>query len=110
MGLAYLALNQRARAIQALRGATQYAADEKSRKEAWAQLHKLSEFRPLTAREASSAPAAGSPQVMPEAGPWTDTRHTPNWLAFGLSSLLVLTASGCVYIYLAIGLIHYLSP
>jgi Zn-dependent protease len=110
LGLAYLALNQRAHAIQALRGATQYAADEKSKKEAWAQLHKLSEFRPLTAEDASSSSTAAPPQALPEAGPWTDTQHTPNWLAFGLTSLLVLTASGCVYIYLTISLIRYLSP
>jgi len=103
LGLTYLALGQRSRAIHAFRGATQYAADEKSRDEAWAQLHKLSQFSPVALQQ---APSATHPD---ETGPWTDTRPSPNWLAFGLSSLLTLVATGCVYIYLTIGLIRYLS-
>jgi Zn-dependent protease len=105
LGLAYLALDQRDRAIHAFRGATQYATDEKSRNEAWAQLYKLSEFRPLASQDTSSP--AGAPRPSP--GPWTDTSPTPNWLNFGLSSLLTLAATGCVYIYLTIGLIRHLS-
>jgi tetratricopeptide (TPR) repeat protein len=45
LGLAYLALERRDRAIQAFRGATQNAADETSRREAWAQIHSLSQYQ-----------------------------------------------------------------
>lgn len=109
LGLAYLALNQRSRAIQAFRGATQYASDERSKNEAWTQLHKLSEIPAVTAPSTPLPTHTEPPQIMHATGPWTNTRPTPNWLAFGLSSLLTLTGTGCVYIYLTIGLIHYLS-
>jgi Zn-dependent protease len=109
LGLAHLALSQRNRAIQAFRGATQYAADEKSRTEAWAQLHKLSEYRPLNVQNSTSVPGGARPQALGEIAPWTDTTPTPNWLAFGLGSLLTVASAGCVYIYLMIGLIRYLS-
>jgi Zn-dependent protease len=110
LGLAYLAMNQRARAIHAFRGATQYATDEKSRNEAWAQLHKLSESPPLSVQtKPSPAKSEPSPAPSPDSGPWTNTTPTPNWMAFGLSSLLTLTGTGCLYIYLAIGLIRYLT-
>jgi Zn-dependent protease len=110
MGLAYLALNKRARAIQAFRGATRYATDEDSRREAWAQLHKLSESPPLTDRSSSPPmPTEFPPASIPETGPWTNASPNPNWLAFGVSSLLTITASGCLYTYLAIELIRYLS-
>ncbi|GAB4547011.1 MAG: hypothetical protein Kow0063_41610 [Anaerolineae bacterium] len=110
MGLAYLAINNRTRAIQAFRGATRYASDEVSKREAWAQLHKLSEFPPTPGQPAPSTLPAGHPKESPlETGPWTNTRPTPNWLAFGVGSLLTITASGCLYIYLTIELIRYLS-
>lgn len=109
LGLAYLALNQRSRAIQAFRGATRYATDEKSKTEAWSQLHKLSEYRPLLAPDTPPAEENETAQDTPETGPWTDTRPTPNWLAFGLSGFLTLVSAGCLYIYLAIGLVQYLS-
>jgi len=110
MGLAYLALNQRTRAIQAFRGATRYATDEESRQEAWDQLRKLSESPPLNGQPITSPAQAEPPPASPhEAGPWTSTRPTPNWLAFGVSSLLTVTATGCLYIYLTIELIRYLS-
>lgn len=110
MGLAYLAINRRTRAIQAFRGATRYASDEVSRREAWAQLHKLSESPPLTEQPSPSAiPTEYPPASLPETGPWTNSRPAPNWLALGVSSLLTITASGCLYIYLTIELIRYLS-
>ncbi len=110
MGLAYLALNQRIRAIHAFRGATQYATDEKSKREAWAQLHKLSEA-PLMANEHTPYPnqIETSQTPLPETGPWTSTKPTPNWLTFGLSGLLTLAFTGCLYIYLTIEMIRYLS-
>lgn len=109
LGLAYLALGQRNRAIHALRGATRYAADEKSRGEAWTQLHKLSEYSPLAAQDVPSSAQPESARPMAEAGPWTNTGATPNWVAFGLSSLLTLTSTACLYVYLTIGLIRYFS-
>ena len=103
LGLAYLSLGQRDRAIQAFRGATQYAADEKSKNEAWAQLNKLSQYSPLTPSQTPTPPDAG------QTGPWTDVRPAPNWLVLGLSSLLTLAGVGCVYIYLTIALIGFLT-
>jgi Zn-dependent protease len=103
MGLAYLSLGQRDRAIQAFRGATQYAADEKSRSEAWAQLNKLSQYSPFASSQTAPAPDAGP------TGPWTDIRPAPNWLALGLSSLFALAGAGCIYIYLTIALIGFLT-
>ena len=110
LGLAHLTLDQRTRALQAFRGATQYAADEESRTEAWAQLHKLSEYRPETNQSAQSTTSAEPPRALPETGPWVDTGSpTPNWLTFGLTSLLALATAGIIYTYLAIALISYLS-
>jgi Zn-dependent protease len=103
MGLAYMSLGQRDRAIQAFRGATQYSADDKSKSEAWAQLNKLSQYSPLTPSPA--APPPGDSQ----AGPWTNIRPVPNWLALGLSSLFALASAGCIYIYLTIALISFLT-
>jgi Zn-dependent protease len=109
LGLVHLALDQRKRAIQAFRGATQLASDDKSKHEAWAQLHKLSELHPLPVQSGpTSGPDDSRPAPM-ETGPWTQTGATPNWVAFGLGSALTVAAAGCLYIYLAIGLIHYLS-
>ena len=109
LGLAHLALDQRNRAIQAFRGATQYASDDKSKNEAWAQLHKLSELHPLPVQSGSTSGGDDSRLATVETGPWTQTGATPNWVAFGLGSALTVAAAGCLYIYLAIGLIHYLS-
>ena len=103
LGLAYLSLGQRDRAIQAFRGATQYAADEKSKNEAWAQLNKLSQYSPLISSQAAPSPDAG------QTGPWTNIRPAPNWLALGLSSLFALAGAGCIYIYLTIALIGFLT-
>jgi Zn-dependent protease len=103
MGLAYLSLGQRDRAIQAFRGATQYAADEKSKSEAWAQLNKLSQYSPFSSSQTAPPPDAG------QTGPWTNVRPAPNWLALGLSSLFALAGAGCIYIYLTIALIGFLT-
>jgi len=110
LGLAYLALGQRDRAIHAFRGATQYASDEKSRNEGWTQLYKLSETTPSTAPPTAPSPTnTDAPPAQPPPGPWTDTGPTPNWVAFGLSSLLTLVGTGGVYLYLTIGLIRHFS-
>jgi Zn-dependent protease len=109
LGLAHLALDQRTRAIQAFRGATQYAADEKSRTEAWAQLNKLSEYNPALGERPPASDTEGREARLVETGPWTKTQATPNWLAFGVSSVLTIALGTCLYIYLAIGLIRYLG-
>jgi tetratricopeptide (TPR) repeat protein len=110
MGLAHLALNQRNRAIHAFRGATRYAADEESRREACAQLHKLSESSPLdNERTPSATPSGATETPLPENGLWTGAGTTPNWLTFGLSGLLTIAATGCLYIYLTIEMIRFLS-
>ncbi len=103
LGLVYLSLGQRDRAIQAFRGATQYASDEKSKSEAWTQLNKLSQYSPLTPSQAASPPDTS------QTGPWTNTQPAPNWLALGLSSLFALVSAGCIYVYLTIALIDFLT-
>jgi len=103
LGLAFLALGQRNRAIQAFRGASQYAGDEQSRNEAWVQLQKLSQLPTPDVPQPTAAAAAGA------AGPWTNTQPAPNWAALFVRSLLLLLATACVYVYLTIGLIRYFS-
>ncbi len=94
MGLAYLGKGKRKEAIQAYRGATQYADDPKSQAEAWQQLHKLSEVSPTNEDKAQ--------QGMAELGaePWTDTQPQPDWLLLGIGlSAVMFTAVG-LYLYL----------
>lgn len=102
LGLAYLALEQRQRAIQAFRGAIRYAADEASRTEAWAQLQQLSQ---CATQDMPETPFA----ALDPAGHWNTAHAVPNWLTFGLRSALLLVGLGCIYLYLAIGLIRHFS-
>jgi tetratricopeptide (TPR) repeat protein len=102
LGLAYFAKGDRKKAIQAFRGATQYADDKKSQQEAWQQLQQLSEvppFSPVTAEE----------RVALGAAPWTDTQPRPNWLNLGIvSTILALSAIG-LYSYLLTQLVKLLK-
>lgn len=104
LGLAYLALSRRKEAIQAFRGAVQYADDKKSQASAWRQLHQLSELNPTD--------EAASRQSMAQMGaaPWTDTRPRPNWLGLSVASLLLLLAGIILYVYLLSGVIEVLRP
>ncbi len=99
MGLAYLGLGRRKEAIQAFRGAVEYADDKKSQAEAWQQLHYLSEVNPLD-REAAQVSMARL-----GAAPWTDTKPQPNWLMLGISSGLVLVSVVFLYSYLLVELL-----
>jgi Zn-dependent protease len=103
MGLAYLAKGQRKRAIQAFRGAVQYADDRKSQTEAWYQLHKLSEITPLDEEAARKG--------MAEMGfsPWTDTKPRPNWLGLGIASAILFISGIFLYSYLLTQLIEILK-
>jgi Zn-dependent protease len=95
MGLAYKAKEQRAEAIQAFRAATRYASDEKSKNQAWAELHDMSAL-------------PGSRQdIIPKSEntgetPWTDTKPTPDWLAFGVGIFLLLFMFICLFALLLI--------
>lgn len=102
MGLAYLAKGDRKKAIQAFRGATQYADDRKSQLEAWQQLHQLSHVSLLNEEVAR--------ENMAEIGgaPWTDTKPRPNWLNLGLSSALLLIGAIGLYSYLLTQLVKLL--
>lgn len=103
MGLAYLAKGRRKEAIQAFRGAIQYADEQKSQAEAWLQLHQLSEVSPTdqeTARESMAEMGAS---------PWTDTKPRPNWLGLSLSGAVLLTAGLFLYGYLLTQLIELLK-
>jgi tetratricopeptide (TPR) repeat protein len=103
MALAYLAKGQRKRAIQAFRGAVQYADDKKSQTEAWYQLHQLSEITPINEETAR--------KDMAEMGdtPWTDTQPSPNWLGLLVSSTLLLVGGIFLYSYLLTQLIEILK-
>jgi Zn-dependent protease len=103
LGLAYLAKNDRKKAIQAFRGATQYADDKKSQTEAWQQLQELSEvYSPNEAETTERIVEMG-------ASPWTDTQLRPNWLGLGLVSLVLLVGAMVVYSYLSVQLINLLK-
>jgi Zn-dependent protease len=103
MGLAYLAKGKRKEAIQAFRGAIQFADDHKAENEAWRQLHDLSEVTPIDEVVAQ--------QNMTEMGaePWTDTKPRPNWLALGIGGGLLFIAGFILYGYLLNQLIQLLG-
>jgi Zn-dependent protease len=94
LGLAYTAKNDRVKAIQAFRAATQYADDQRSQAEAWHQLHELSEIIPVDPVQ--------SQIEMAELGatPWTDTKPHPNWWGLGLGSGLIVLSALLFYGYL----------
>jgi Zn-dependent protease len=102
LGLAYLALGQRSQAIHAFRGATRYASDERSKTEAWAHLHQLSQVSPVAPQNVVEE----SPEA---ANPWTAVHPTPNWTALWLNSLIVAAALTCIYVYLLFGLVQYFT-
>lgn len=99
MGLAYLAKNDRKRAIQSFRGATQYADDQRSQAEAWYQLQQLSEISMVNEEAAK--------QEMTDMGaaPWTDTHARPNWLGLGLAVVTLVIGGLALYSYLLARLI-----
>ncbi len=102
LGLAYLAAGQRERAIMSFRGATHYASDEQSRREARSQLDKLSQFDPTIGSSATDSDAG-------KAGRWPDVTRSFNWSTFMLNALIVLLATACVYASLTVALIAHLS-
>jgi Zn-dependent protease len=102
LGLAYLGKGRRREAIHAFRGAIQYADEQKSRQEAWYQLHQLSGVTPLDESLAR--------QSMAEIGatPWTDTKPRPNWIGLGIGGGLFLLTGVFVYTYLITQVIEML--
>ena len=104
MGLAYLARGKRKEAIRALRGAIEYADDQKAQSQAWQQLHQLSEVSP--------ADELAAQQSMSQMGadPWTDTKPRPNWLALAIGGGVILILGIGLYGYLLTQLIHLLQP
>lgn len=105
LGRAYIASGQRERAIQALRGATQFAADEESRREAWAQLHQLSHFSPAAVASEGNAAADGAAEPLAP----VDTRPTFRWSTFWGHAALVVLGSACIYVGLTVALIGHFS-
>ncbi|MBN1995076.1 MAG: hypothetical protein JW953_20450 [Anaerolineae bacterium] len=103
MGLAYLAKGERKRAIQAFRGAVQYADDKRSQTEAWYQLHQLSAVSPIDqeAAQKDMAKMGGSP--------WTDTQPRPNWWGLGLTTAVLLMGGIFLYSYLLTQLLEILK-
>lgn len=103
MGLAFLAKGDRKKALQAFRGATQYADDEKSEGQAWAQLHRLSQVNPVDEEEAQENMAEMG------ASPWIDTKPRPNWLGLGVSGVLLFASGIFLYGYLFTNLVELLQ-
>ncbi|MBN1220392.1 MAG: tetratricopeptide repeat protein [Anaerolineae bacterium] len=101
MGLAYLAKGERQRAIQAFRGAIQYADDKRSPSEAWYQLHQLSEITPVD-EEIAQKDMAQMGHI-----PWTDTRPRPNWPGLRIAAALLLVGGIFGYSYLLIQLVEF---
>lgn len=103
MGLAYLAKGDRKKAIQAFRGAIQYADDQKSQAEAWYQLHQLSQVSPIDEDLAQESMAKIG------ASPWTDTKPRPNWFGLALGGLVLFISGIFLYGYLLTTLIELLK-
>jgi Zn-dependent protease len=91
MGLAYKAKNQIDEAIRALRGATRYASDEKSRIQAWAELQNLSAFSEMPQDQDEQTTAFNSGTI-----PWTDIKPVPDWLTFWAGVITLLLMFGCL--------------
>lgn len=90
MGLAYKAKDQRSEAIQAFRGATRYAHDEKSKNQAWGELHNLSALPDISPPEQESkSNSTGST-------PWTDTKPSPDWIAFWAGAIALVFTFSCI--------------
>ena len=103
MGLAYSAKNDRPKAIQAFRAATQYADDRRSQMEAWRQLQELSEIIPIDPDQTYAAMAEMG------ATPWTDTKPRPNWWGLGVGGGLILISAIIFYSYLVAQLTELLK-
>jgi Zn-dependent protease len=101
MGLAYRAKNQREEAIQALRAATRLATDEKSRNQAWAELHSLS------ALPTNQVITEGRYEQRTQSGtePWTDVQPSPDWLSFSASAATLLLSFICIFGVLLLSMI-----
>ncbi len=100
MGLAYLAKGNRKEAIKAFRSGIQYADDQKSKQEAWQQLHLLSEISSTDEEKALVSMASQGEN------PWLDTHVRPNWLNFGLGGGFLLFTALILYSYLFASLIE----
>ncbi|RME77205.1 MAG: hypothetical protein D6784_04100 [Chloroflexi bacterium] len=103
MALAYLAKGRRKEAIQALRGAIQFADDRKTETEAWQLLHQVSEVSPF------NRPVEQEKMTSIGSTPWTDVTPRPNWLALALGGTAYLLAGIFVYTNLVQDLIALLS-
>jgi Zn-dependent protease len=101
LGLVYLATGQRDRAIQSFRGAIRLAADEASRRQAWEQLYKLSQYRPIGDSQAVNPTEA--------AVPWRGPEPIFNWRAFRTTVVISFGLAICVYIGLTLMLIQHFS-
>ena len=99
MGLAYKAKTQKKEAIHAFRGATQYAEDEKSQNQAWAELHNLGAIPSLP-------PSTSQDKNKSGAVPWTDTRPTPNWVRLAIGLITMILAFTCPIILLLLSVIR----
>lgn len=99
MGLAYTAKEQKKEAIHAFRGATQYAADEKSKNQAWSELHNLGAIPSLP-------PSTSHKKKTADAIPWTDTHPTPNWIRLSVGLLTMILAFTCPILLLLISIIQ----
>ena len=89
MGLAYKAKDQRQEAIQALKGATSYATDEKSKTQAWVELHSLSAVPDSPLNGQISDERSGKE-------PWTDITPAPDWLYFGAGVIMLILIFSCI--------------
>ncbi|MGC8878635.1 MAG: tetratricopeptide repeat protein [Anaerolineae bacterium] len=101
LGLVYLAIGQRDHAIQAFRGAIRSAADEPSRRQAWEQLYKLSQYRPTGDTQLTSSAESATP--------WTEAEPRINWQAFRATIAILLGLAMCIYAGLTLILVHLLS-
>jgi len=91
LGLAYKAKDQQKEAIQAFKGATQYAADDKSQDQGWAELFDLNAIPGMP-----SATAGYTKNQNPGTSPWTNTAPTPNWVALFWGGIVFVLSFSCI--------------
>ncbi len=89
MGLAHKAKGQTKEAIYALRGATQYASDELSQNQAWAELRTLDAIPDMP--NTLPPPSRAGTGVIP----WTERTPTPNWIGLGVGLFALMMVFVC---------------
>lgn len=91
LGLAYKAKEQPKEAIHAFKGATQYAEDDKSKNQGWAELFDLNAIPGLPPSNPKRTKIHNRGTT-----PWASTDPTPNWMVFWGGVVIFVLSFSCI--------------